>query len=172
MGLESRQYYRDEGSRSFGFGPSAYGVWSVITILIVVNLAIFLLDAFTPKTDHGLHWLSRNLAIDSSQPWKIWTLLTHGFAHASLDSKIGFWHVAGNMLVLFFLGRAVEERLGRHEFIKFYLMSDPCLGRCPLDLLFDDGKTVGGRGRVGCSFGGGWSVCVSCTPASPYCCFL
>ncbi len=123
MGLESRQYYRDEEPGSFGFGRRSSGPWSIIAIIITINLVVFLLDAFTPSADGGLHWLNRNLAIDTAQPWKIWTYLTHGFAHASLGTKNGLWHILGNMLVLFFLGRPVEQRLGRNEFLKFYLIA-------------------------------------------------
>ena len=151
MGLESRQYYRDEGPRSFGFGPSASGVWTMVTILIVINLAFFLLDAFTPKSENGLRWLSRNMAIDSAQPWKFWTLLTHGFAHASLGTKHGFWHVGGNMLALFFLGRSVEDRLGRYEFLKFYLISIVLSGTALLLIRMGMGKqlvAVGASGAV------------------------
>ena len=124
MGLENRQYYRDEqpvyGRSS---GGASYGTWSIVNIIIAINVIIFLLDAFSPSEGGKgqLRLLNSLLAMDSQQLWMFWTPLTHGFAHASLGSDIGFWHLAGNMITLFFLGRPVEQRLGREEFLKFYI---------------------------------------------------
>ena len=44
-----------------------------------------------------------------------WTLVTYAFLHA------GFAHIALNMLMLFFFGPRLEERLGSRTFIWFYL---------------------------------------------------
>ena len=126
MGIENRQYYRDDESLTFGhYMGSSYGAWSMVTIIIVVNVAVFALDMFAPKsTDvQGMRGLMRIFAMDTEQPWYAWTWLTHGFAHASLGSKNGVMHILFNMVALFFLGKPIEQRLGRWEFLKFYLMA-------------------------------------------------
>ncbi len=126
MGFEDRDYSR---SNAPGGGLSQY---SMITILIAINVIVFVLDSFTAKSffqaENGTigvagHWLSNQLALDTQRWYFPWTWLTHGFAHASIDTQIGIWHIAGNMLTLFFLGRPIEQRLGRWEFMKFYLLA-------------------------------------------------
>ena len=49
----------------------------------------------------------------------VWKLVSYGFAH---DARTP-WHLAFNMLALFFFGRAVEQILGRVEFYRFYFVS-------------------------------------------------
>jgi membrane associated rhomboid family serine protease len=123
MGLEDRQYYREDSYQpSFRF--SAGGRTMVVT-LVIINVVIFALDAFSPKLEGGggTHWLSYLLAIKYENPWQLWTYLTYGFAHASYDTQTGFWHVAFNMFALWMFGRSVEMRLGRFEFLKFYLIA-------------------------------------------------
>lgn len=161
MGLQDRSYYDEQGRDPWSSDPDPWSsdpdAWkggsagskrySIITILIVINVAIFLVDAFTPISQDRLEqyksrvekfpekadefqkpgrWLSGALALKPDvlkKPWNIWQFLTHGFAHASIDSKLSFYHVAFNMVTLFFLGRPVEKRYGRHEFLRFYLLA-------------------------------------------------
>ena len=123
MGLEDRQYYREEDYRgSSGFSLAGR---SMVTTIVIINVIVFILDTFSSKIPDGggTHWLTYFLGIKWAHPFYIWTYLTHGFAHASYDSQIGFWHIAGNMITLWFLGRPVEYRLGRSEFLKFYLIA-------------------------------------------------
>ena len=123
MGFEDRQYNREQDYGN-SYSPSSYGTRSIVVTIILINVAVFVIYAFTPLVDGGgTHFFSKFLGIQSDQPWFIWTYLTYGFAHASFGTEIGFWHIFGNMLALFFLGRPVEERLGRDEFLKFYLIS-------------------------------------------------
>lgn len=128
MGIENRDYARYDGRG--GGGLSQY---SMITILIAINVIVFVLDAFStkivaihPETGQTLvvgHWLSNLLKLSTQHWYYVWTWITHGFTHASIDSRIGLWHIGGNMLTLFFLGRPVEDRIGRFEFLKFYLLA-------------------------------------------------
>lgn len=124
MGFEDRDYNQYQAQAP---GWSRY---SMVTILIVINVAIFLLDSFTPDIGKlaggqrvGIHWLGEFLAAKTDQWFYVWTWLTHGFAHAAIDSQTGIMHIGGNMLTLFFLGRPIEHRLGRNEFLKFYLIA-------------------------------------------------
>ena len=97
--------------------------------------------------------LMRFLALESTvyqKPWNIWTLLSHGFAHASISSKESFFHIGSNMLVLFFLGRPIEQRLGPTEFLKFYLIAIVVsgLGYVLLNLGSPYSRAVGASGAV------------------------
>ncbi len=121
MGIESRGYIRDADDRSWR-GQSRLADYSMVTLLIVVNFVIFLVDQFTPARGGLSDWMALNSDL-ISRPWQVYTLVTYGFAHARLDTSTGFWHIAGNMLALFFLGKRIEEHYGRWEFLRVYLAS-------------------------------------------------
>ena len=53
------------------------------------------------------------------QPWTWYQFLTYGFVH----DPNGINHILFNMIGLFFFGRAVEQRLGTSEFLRFYLVA-------------------------------------------------
>lgn len=128
MGYDDRDYYRAE--EGFQGGQTSvpsfrFSQQSIIYSLIVINLAVFLLDIFTPHTENGSgsHWLGELLSLNTDRLWAIWSYLTYGFSHAPLDSDASIMHVGFNMFALFMLGRTVEHRLGRIEFLKFYLIA-------------------------------------------------
>ena len=131
MGFQDRQYNRnDEGEewkRGGAPGSPGYSQRSIITTLIIINVIVFVIDTFTPLVDatvSGTHWLNYYvMGVNPDRPWAIWSYLTYGFAHAALDSKISFFHLAFNMLGLFFFGNPVIQKIGRNEFLKFYLLS-------------------------------------------------
>jgi membrane associated rhomboid family serine protease len=50
-------------------------------------------------------------------PVRPWTLVTYMFLHA------GLWHLAFNMLALYFFGPRVEARLGGQHFLALYGVS-------------------------------------------------
>lgn len=125
MGIYDRDYYRQEERR--GFSPQMPR--TIVGWLIAINVAVWLVDSFTEPRGGaggrlGGRWLSDWLAVHVDtlyQPWMWWQFVTAGFTHASLGAPNGFGHILGNMLVLFFLGRSVEERYGPKEFLRFYL---------------------------------------------------
>ncbi len=122
MGLSERDYYSYSGPRQPGIRlrlPQTAVGW-----LILINVGIWVADAFTPARYFGMQivgrWLSDHLAISSEtlfRPWLWWQWISYGFAH----SPVMFWHLLGNMIGLFFFGRDVEWRYGRAEFIRLYL---------------------------------------------------
>lgn len=123
MGIYDRPYYQEKAF-SFGFSPD--GTRNVVKTLIVINIAIFILDVFTPVQSPGdeHRWLSDFLSLKSdllTRPWNAWQLLTAGFAHAPLGSSRGIMHIFGNMLGLFVFGPPLESRYGSKEFLRFYL---------------------------------------------------
>lgn len=123
MGYEDRQYFRDDST----YGKTGLAQFSIVAILIAINFIIWIVDTFTPTIvsvpEKGIyiHWLSQFLSLDPKLPWRVWTLLTYGFAHSSIETSP--LHILFNMFVLFMFGRPVSQRLGRYEFLRFYLTS-------------------------------------------------
>jgi len=125
MGIHDRSYYRDSYQSNF-FRMAPGTGRSMIVSIIIINVVIWLVDSFTPMEGGGSRMLAGILSLDTNtpfKPWLWWKFLTYGFAHASIGTGSGLWHIFGNMLGLFFLGRAIESKLGRYEFLKFYLIS-------------------------------------------------
>ena len=145
MGTWQGSYGPDNRGGGGGFGGAGFGGGmsnaprTIVMTLIIINVVIFFLDSFTGhvvwnpetvgwetppeemKSEYPIHALSSWIGLHTPQLWRVWTFVTYGFSHASLDSNNGIWHLIMNMVALFFLGRLVEMKLGRHEFLKFYL---------------------------------------------------
>ena len=123
MGYEDRDYYRDESTG--GIPGFQFDKRSIVMTLIIVNVVIFFVDTFTNpiKGGDGSHWLSEFMGIKTTHLWYVWTYLTYGFAHASYDTETGVFHLIFNMITLFFFGPPLERRIGRSEFLRFYLIS-------------------------------------------------
>jgi len=117
MGVYERDYLQEDYQpRPFGTGTRM-----MVTNLVILNAAIFLflkfLDDQPGNATSGLTaWLTLT-PDDLWKPWLWWKLLTCGFVH----SKEHIGHILWNMFGLFMLGRDVELRYGRAEFLRFYL---------------------------------------------------
>jgi membrane associated rhomboid family serine protease len=114
MGIYDRDYYREQRPPHRLRGPR-----TVVGTLILVNVAFFLANGLLFSSDA---WLTSVMAVrvwTLTHPLYWWQFLTYGFAHAPPPD---YWHVAGNMLVLFFLGRDIEARYGPKEFLRLYLV--------------------------------------------------
>ena len=127
MGIYDRQYYRDDSPVRYGLGGSAR---TAVTTLIILNVAVFIIDAFGPN---GGGWLMNALGLASElfrRPWNVWQLATYGFAHSPINDpeRPGIWHLFFNMLVLFVFGIPVEQKYGKPEFIRFYLFASVFAG--------------------------------------------
>ncbi len=129
MGIENRSYYRDDADYSYT-GQFNSTAWSMVSIIIAINVGVFVLDMFTPVAAVDInggtvyHLLGKWLALSSDRAWFFWNWLTYGFSHAPIDDPgVGYWHILGNMLTLFFLGKSVEQRMGSQEFLSFYLVA-------------------------------------------------
>jgi membrane associated rhomboid family serine protease len=107
MGIHDRDYYRESTRRYFDpWGREAVTVW-----LIIVTCVVFLLDL-----------LSQGLVRDATiydyaavRRGEVWRLVTPLFLHA------GLFHLACNMLVLYWAGSAVEDLYGSREYLLYYL---------------------------------------------------
>ena len=126
MGYQDRDYYKDDST------PSGIQVQSVVVKLIILNVAVFLLDLISAqtgvvnpaaaRTPHYSHWLAEWLSLKGNavaHPWMWYQFLTAGFVHDFTN----LLHLVGNMIGLFCFGRALEDRLGGKEFLRFYLIS-------------------------------------------------
>ena len=87
----------------------------VLLGLIGVNIAAFVtqlfLDAYQPGFVREYLGLS-DLGIHAAYGWQF---LTATFLH------VGPWHLLGNMLLLYLLGRDVESIIGQRQFLFLYL---------------------------------------------------
>ena len=110
MGIYDRDYYQPQQQ-----GLTLRRPQTAVVTLIVINVGIYLIDSLFFK--NRLIDMMGARASDLLHPWYWWRFLTYGFAHAPAPM-----HVAGNMIGLFFLGRDVEYRYGRNEFLAFYLI--------------------------------------------------
>jgi membrane associated rhomboid family serine protease len=118
MGFYDRDYYREEQEQPPGLVLRAPR--TVVTVLVIVNVALWLADFFTN------YWLGNAMAVHTAgchgwpetltTPWAWWQLITYGFAHSR-----DFFHVLNNMIGLWFLGRDIEFHYGRREFVRLYL---------------------------------------------------
>jgi membrane associated rhomboid family serine protease len=91
--------------------------WSMTTILLVTLVACFLAQILMDGWKPG--WVMDRLALsaDGLRDGQVYQLITFQFLHA------GFLHLLGNMIGLYFFGRAVESLLGSRGMLILYLLS-------------------------------------------------
>jgi len=93
----------------------------MVKTLLIINVAVFFIH--TPLRIHYMKLAQSDpiTAWFSVYPYSlaaklsVWRLVTYQFLHA------GFWHVALNMLGLYFLGPTLEQHWGSRRFLYFYL---------------------------------------------------
>ena len=81
--------------------------------LLIANVAVYFLQLALPVTTFLLEFMPSRVL---TRPW---TFVTYMFAH----DPNSVTHILFNMLVLYFFGPRVEERLGSTHFIRLYLFS-------------------------------------------------
>jgi len=119
----------------------------MVTTLMVITIGVFVLqqvlNVFLPGVGgRGNFFLSEWFALsgDHFRQLKVWTVLSYGFLH----STAGLWHILGNMLGLYFIGRILEPMLGRERFLFLYLGSTLIGGLVYLAFHFSDPQLVVG----------------------------
>lgn len=115
MGLYDRQYYREPDGQM----PFSMGGQSATMLLVYINVGVFLVD-WLLQAD-----LSRWFGVSDEalfRPWLWYQYLTYGFLHAISGPQAG-WHIFTNMFMLWMFGRMVEDRYGKAEFLRIYLVS-------------------------------------------------
>ena len=121
MGLYDRDYGRYETETPWDRAQRP--ARNITITLIVITVVIFFIDIIFADTNNErksllVPWFGAS-SLSITHPWLIWQTLTYGFLHDTGN----FMHVVFNMIGLFFFGRAVEQRIGGSEFLKFYLVA-------------------------------------------------
>ncbi|HRO08083.1 MAG TPA: rhomboid family intramembrane serine protease [Saprospiraceae bacterium] len=100
---------------------AAFDYGSMLTKIIIVNVAVYvitaLLGAFFPEI-YGTYILPY-LAIPGdllTLLYRPWTIITHMFLHQ------GFWHMAMNMLILYWFGNIAGDLLGDKKILPVYFL--------------------------------------------------
>ena len=126
--------------------PRSGRAWSTVKILLVINIAVFLLlnivlhygsDAMSEFVQQFMILKSgavkAGVEYQTSAPlssgqvigiWDgaVWQLFTYQFMH------FGLWHILCNMIGLYFIGKAIEEMYGGGVMLKLYLLGGVCGG--------------------------------------------
>jgi membrane associated rhomboid family serine protease len=124
-------------TRSFGF---SYMLTPMVKRLLVANVAVFFVTYVLGP--HGqrfvFEWFAFQPTLELlSRPW---VPVTYMFLHAD------FWHLAVNMLILFFFGPPLEDRWGGREFLNYYVLCG--LGGAGLSFFFQPSMMVGASGAL------------------------
>lgn len=105
-----------------------------VFILLVINLAIFLMDK-----QFQVGFINKYLYLNHSAP-RIWQFVTANFCHASWE------HLSNNAVMLYLFGKLVEEEEGSFGVIFAYLVTG--IGAMLMNLLLIPSPSVG-RGLLG-----------------------
>jgi membrane associated rhomboid family serine protease len=95
---------------------------SAIRQIILINLGVFVftifvgiiakLSGFQPNELLEYFYIPSNLGVLLIRPWSV---ITNIFFHS------GFWHILGNMLMLYFIGRVLEDFMDSAKVWKIFL---------------------------------------------------
>ena len=109
--LENREYWRQGGESP----------WETVTVrLLLANVAVFVVQSLLEFYARSAYRSAFGvLALNPTSLFHgcVWQLFTFQFLHAN------FWHLAGNSIMIFFLGRELENFVGKSRFLGLYLMS-------------------------------------------------
>jgi membrane associated rhomboid family serine protease len=104
-----------------------------VSTLILINVAVFIVGIFAGRNENN-EFLTKIISLhatDLVQPWMWWRTLTYGFVH----DQTQVWHIFWNMFGLWMLGRSVEDKYGRSEFFRIYLV---CIVFCGFGWLLNN----------------------------------
>lgn len=110
MSLYDRDYIRETQRPQAIPGPK-----SVVGWLIALNVGVFFADVFlfSGRLSHAMVVYSNTII----RPLEWWRFISMGFAHDHSTLN----HLLGNMIGLFFFGRAIENAFGPKKFLAFYM---------------------------------------------------
>lgn len=92
------------------------GITPAIKILLILNVAIYLLPFLLGKGFSEKMIPELGLYLPQSNYWKPWQYITHMFLHG------GFSHLFFNMFALFMFGRILENIWGAKRFLIYYFV--------------------------------------------------
>ncbi|WP_435345453.1 rhomboid family intramembrane serine protease [Haloarchaeobius sp. HRN-SO-5] len=139
----------DVGSDLFGRGGAfSYfrgNMTYVFLALMWVTWAFqwFLLPVFTNIEPGSQVWYDI-FTLQSDHPEYVWAWFTSIFAHA-----FGFFHIAGNSIVIFFFGRLVEQYVGSRDYTLLFLGSGVLAGLGQVGLALATGSPTALYGASG-----------------------
>lgn len=155
MGIYDRDYGREEPTP----WSRVQSPRSITVTLIIINVVVFVAEQIFKTKEYTavtgelvgyscpvVSWLGV-YGETILQPWTWWRFLTYGFVH----DYNGIYHLLFNMIGLYVFGRDVEHRLGRMEFLRFYLVAviaGGVVGSTTMMLAGGDASTIGASGAV------------------------
>lgn len=98
----------DRFSPSRGFRPPLTYSGMILVICVLLFFVRVVAPVFT------FNYLALNPAFVAARPW---TLITHMFVHYDIS------HLLVNMIVLFFFGTMLEQRVGESKFLQIFIIS-------------------------------------------------
>ncbi|MDR1366788.1 MAG: rhomboid family intramembrane serine protease [Puniceicoccales bacterium] len=108
MALEMRKIFKIRGRYS----------WSALKILLGLMVFIFTIDHI------GIVWFGSNflahhlsLSVEGLRAGNLWQLVSYLFIHD------GIWHIFCNAIVLFFIGKLIEQRHGGRRLLELFFIS-------------------------------------------------
>lgn len=108
---------------SFIRKPFQYTYKNSCVILIAINFGIYAFSKMLGIIDPWIIQKYFALIPPVTIQYKMfWQVFTYQFLHANI------WHVAFNMLALFFFGIPLERKIGTKEFLLFYLLCGTLCG--------------------------------------------
>jgi len=129
------------GTLSYFRGNMTYVFLGAMWIMYMLE---FLLPAVFGFPVGGETW-SAIFVISPEHPEYVWTWVTSIFSH----SPFGFFHIAGNSIVIYFFGRIVEEYIGSRDFTLLFLGSGVLAGLGQIAIQAYQGNPVGALGASG-----------------------
>ena len=105
--------------------------------LLIANVAVFFVQLTVPGATQFLAFIPAYARV------RPWSFVTYMFAHSTGQ----YTHILFNMLVLYFFGPRVEERLGSNHFIRLYLFSG-VVGAILSIFFSPGGSIIGASGAV------------------------
>jgi membrane associated rhomboid family serine protease len=97
-----------------------------VRVLLVANIAVFLLQHLVFPRGTGPFWHSDSLPAggvgrDTLADGRVWTLFTYMFVHSGFEAGgLMFLHILGNLLIIFFCGRPLQQALPDWKFYLLY----------------------------------------------------
>ena len=108
MGVQDRAYMRGRGPPPIAFGTS----WTLRFVVLIAAVFVLVNGAHTWA---GQRWeRALLLSSDSIREGRVWTLVTAALLH------VDAWHLAFNLLGLWYFGKLVEETIGGARYIVFF----------------------------------------------------
>jgi len=88
-----------------------------VKYLLIINVAVYIVLRVTGLYYWGLKWFAL-IPASVTEKGQIWRLASYLFLHANI-----FWHLIFNMFALWIFGPEVERRMGRGQFLFYYLFA-------------------------------------------------